>query len=118
MVQYVPPFFFFFSSRRRHTRFDCDWSSDVCSSDLAPLAGPVTEVNKALEGDPALVNRDPYGARWQITLRGKNSAELDHLLTSEAYNKQIAQERRQACSHSRSTATPASHSKPTVAYAS
>src|SRR2546430_7424808 len=29
-VRYV----FFFSSRRRHTRFDCDWSSDVCSSDL------------------------------------------------------------------------------------
>src|SRR5688572_32539043 len=28
-------YFFFFSSRRRHTRFDCDWSSDVCSSDLA-----------------------------------------------------------------------------------
>src|SRR2546430_11445529 len=27
---------FFFSSRRRHTRFDCDWSSDVCSSDLRP----------------------------------------------------------------------------------
>src|SRR3989475_9535600 len=25
---------FFFSSRRRHTRFDCDWSSDVCSSDI------------------------------------------------------------------------------------
>src|SRR6266853_3873348 len=29
--------FFFFSSRRRHTRFDCDWSSDVCSSDLHQL---------------------------------------------------------------------------------
>src|SRR5438270_13303591 len=28
---------FFFSSRRRHTRFDCDWSSDVCSSDLSRL---------------------------------------------------------------------------------
>src|SRR5207237_2309601 len=27
--------FFFFSSRRRHTRFKCDWSSDVCSSDLS-----------------------------------------------------------------------------------
>src|SRR5438034_5544216 len=27
-------FFFFFSSRRRHTRSLCDWSSDVCSSDL------------------------------------------------------------------------------------
>src|SRR2546430_4131366 len=32
---------FFFSSRRRHTRFDCDWSSDVCSSDL--LASKVSE---------------------------------------------------------------------------
>src|SRR2546430_17023742 len=31
-------FFFFFSSRRRHTRFDCDWSSDVCSSDLSSSA--------------------------------------------------------------------------------
>src|SRR5688572_32515745 len=30
--------FFFFSSRRRHTRFDCDWSSDVCSSDLKPFS--------------------------------------------------------------------------------
>src|SRR2546430_9480605 len=30
----VSYFLFFFSSRRRHTRFDCDWSSDVCSSDL------------------------------------------------------------------------------------
>src|SRR5256886_11072657 len=29
---------FFFSSRRRHTRFDCDWSSDVCSSDLGWLS--------------------------------------------------------------------------------
>src|SRR5690606_41120755 len=28
--------YFFFSSRRRHTRFSRDWSSDVCSSDLAP----------------------------------------------------------------------------------
>src|SRR5271165_1885750 len=36
-------YFFFFSSRRRHTRFSRDWSSDVCSSDLAarPCAGDV-----------------------------------------------------------------------------
>src|SRR5260221_8727200 len=35
------PKFFFFSSRRRHTRSLCDWSSDVCSSDLmATLLGP------------------------------------------------------------------------------
>src|SRR5690242_21431793 len=31
-------FFFFFSSRRRHTRLTCDWSSDVCSSDLCRSA--------------------------------------------------------------------------------
>src|SRR5260370_15717115 len=31
---------FFFSSRRRHTRFKCDWSSDVCSSDLTATQAP------------------------------------------------------------------------------
>src|SRR2546430_5204927 len=37
-LRYVMLFvFFFFSSRRRHTRFDCDWSSDVCSSDLRQI---------------------------------------------------------------------------------
>src|SRR5690625_6600409 len=43
LVHFVPifvlgPGFFFFSSRRRHTRWPRDWSSDVCSSDLASLA--------------------------------------------------------------------------------
>src|SRR2546430_10494320 len=40
--------YFFFSSRRRHTRFDCDWSSDVCSSDL--LTG------SSLRADERIVN--------------------------------------------------------------
>src|SRR2546430_3088259 len=35
--------FFFFSSRRRHTRFDCDWSSDVCSSDLSWISRGVLQ---------------------------------------------------------------------------
>src|SRR2546427_147419 len=45
-------YFFFFSSRRRHTRFDCDWSSDVCSSDLLfgvrvyPLRGKHADAKK------------------------------------------------------------------------
>src|SRR5690242_21572293 len=34
-------FFFFFSSRRRHTRLPCDWSSDVCSSDLGGRGDPL-----------------------------------------------------------------------------
>src|SRR5438309_8553715 len=37
VCRYVCSFDFFFSSRRRHTRWNCDWSSDVCSSDLAGL---------------------------------------------------------------------------------
>src|SRR5688572_32461967 len=41
--------FFFFSSRRRHTRFDCDWSSDVCSSDL-PVDG-LEELEELVPGD-------------------------------------------------------------------
>src|SRR5256886_7912370 len=43
-------FFFFFSSRRRHTRFDCDWSSDVCSSDLLRRRPPEL-ADVAPEGD-------------------------------------------------------------------
>src|SRR2546430_5424868 len=42
---------FFFSSRRRHTRFDCDWSSDVCSSDLEDH--PLRQL--ALKNDLAMI---------------------------------------------------------------
>src|SRR2546430_14654472 len=41
--------FFFFSSRRRHTRFDCDWSSDVCSSDLDRVASMMWNHSSHLE---------------------------------------------------------------------
>src|SRR3989475_12056169 len=49
--------FFFFSSRRRHTRFDCDWSSDVCSSDLVadddrlPGVEPSQSAERAAAGE-------------------------------------------------------------------
>src|SRR2546427_1553113 len=46
-------FFFFFSSRRRHTRFDCDWSSDVCSSDLSArrrTRRPTSRAQEQLDG--------------------------------------------------------------------
>src|SRR2546427_12564318 len=49
--------FFFFSSRRRHTRFDCDWSSDVCSSDLGRLSVPPADLcfrRRALALRPSL----------------------------------------------------------------
>src|SRR2546428_5388583 len=46
--------FFFFSSRRRHTRSDRDWSSDVCSSDLAGHAHDFDDTNFALMGHPSV----------------------------------------------------------------
>src|SRR2546427_1210644 len=49
-------FFFFFSSRRRHTRFDCDWSSDVCSSDLYRDRFPA-------RGNTGIGREDPPG-QW------------------------------------------------------
>src|SRR6266480_5969254 len=42
-------FFFFFSSRRRHTRLTCDWSSDVCSSDLSVYDEPKQMVKVGVE---------------------------------------------------------------------
>ncbi|HVH10924.1 MAG TPA: glycine cleavage system protein GcvH [Gemmatimonadales bacterium] len=61
-------------------------------SDLyAPVAGTVTEVNGALDADPALVNRDPYGAGWMIKLRVKDPKEVDQLLDSNGYAKHIGQ---------------------------
>src|SRR2546427_12306385 len=67
-------FFFFFSSRRRHTRFDCDWSSDVCSSDLwaligSPTSGFVNQIWRALGGDGHLIDiNTPWGIAWVMAL--------------------------------------------------
>jgi glycine cleavage system H protein len=54
-----------------------------------PVAGTVVEANGALEGDPALVNRDPYDAGWMIKLKLKNSADVSGLLDAGAYEKHI-----------------------------
>src|SRR2546430_9631918 len=53
----------FFSSRRRHTRFDCDWSSDVCSSDLSIIA-------HKCHGRHKWHNRDDHGQRFHRDFRG------------------------------------------------
>jgi glycine cleavage system H protein len=61
-------------------------------SDLyCPVAGEVVETNGALEGDPALVNRDPYGDGWMIKLKVKNAAALGQLLTAADYAKHIGE---------------------------
>jgi glycine cleavage system H protein len=55
-------------------------------SDLfLPVSGTVTEVNAALEAQPELVNTDPYGAGWMIKLTVENVADIEKLMTAEAY---------------------------------
>src|SRR2546427_9693215 len=54
--------FFFFSSRRRHTRFDCDWSSDVCSSDL-PVNLGLFSLGLRPDGRVFLLQPSPHGGR-------------------------------------------------------
>ena len=54
-----------------------------------PVAGTVLEANGALEGDPALVNRDPYGGGWMIKLKLKNPADVGGLLDAGAYEKHL-----------------------------
>lgn len=58
---------------------------------FCPLAGDVVEVNEALEGDPSLVNQDPYGEGWMITLRVRNPSGIDQLLSAEDYAQHIGQ---------------------------
>src|SRR2546427_6007667 len=67
--------FFFFSSRRRHTRFDCDWSSDVCSSDLVLTADITMETKRrALETGAKAFRTEPFD-QVEVLLRTRNLLE-------------------------------------------
>src|SRR5882762_2510051 len=56
--------FFFFSSRRRHTRFKCDWSSDVCSSDLSSRRSVSLPNGPARPLLPTTLRRVAGGLEW------------------------------------------------------
>jgi glycine cleavage system H protein len=59
-------------------------------SDLyMPAGGEVVAVNDALNDDPSLINSDPYGDGWLVTIRIKGSGELDGLLGPDDYAKHI-----------------------------
>ncbi len=59
-------------------------------SDLfMPLSGEVVTFNEALEDEPELINKDPYGKGWIIKVKVKNPAEMEELLDADAYKKYI-----------------------------
>lgn len=61
-------------------------------SDLyCPVAGEVVDVNDAIDDDPSLVNTDPYGEGWMISLRVDDPGEVDELLDVAGYAEHIGE---------------------------
>ena len=67
-------------------------SVKAASDIYAPVSGKVTAVNAALQSDPALMNKDPYGAGWLLRMAPSNAAEWDTLLDAAAYEKETGKE--------------------------
>ncbi len=64
-------------------------SVKTASDIYSPVTGEITQVNKAVVDNPALVNTEPYAGGWFYKLKLENPAELSQLLTPEQYTKQI-----------------------------
>ena len=60
-------------------------SVKAASDIYMPVSGEVIENNSALEDDPGLVNKDPYGDGWLFSIKPSNPSELDQLLDATAY---------------------------------
>jgi len=57
----------------------------------SPVSGEVVEVNDTLDGDPGIINRDPYGDGWMIKLKVKKPDELTQLLSASDYAGHIGE---------------------------
>ena len=64
-------------------------SVKAASDIYAPVKGTIVEVNKALEADPGLINREPYGQGWIFVLKLDSADDLKQLKDAGAYKKQI-----------------------------
>ncbi len=59
------------------------------SDAFLPVSGEIAEVNPAIDADPALVNRDPYGEGWMVKVRMSDPAEVEALLSAKQYEALI-----------------------------
>ena len=64
-------------------------SVKAASDIYAPVKGTVAEANKALEADPGLINREPFGQGWLFVMKIDNPDDLKNLKDAAAYKKQI-----------------------------
>jgi glycine cleavage system H protein len=67
-------------------------SVKAASEVYAPVTGEVVEVNKDLEGDPALVNREAEGSAWFMRVKLKDKSELADLMDKAACDKFVAEQ--------------------------
>lgn len=58
---------------------------------FSPVAGEVVEINTALENDPSLVNKDPYGDGWMIKIQLQKPTEVNELLTAADYAQHVGE---------------------------
>jgi glycine cleavage system H protein len=65
-------------------------SVKAASDIYAPVKGKVVEVNRALEANPGLINREPFGEGWIFVLRIDDAGDLKQLRDAAAYKKQIS----------------------------
>jgi len=73
----------------KHDVFGTIEAVKAVSELFSPLAGEVVEINSRLDGEPALVNSDPYGEGWMIRLRPDDAAAVDSLMDASAYESHI-----------------------------
>ncbi|MCY0904210.1 glycine cleavage system protein GcvH [Arthrobacter sp. H14-L1] len=64
-------------------------STKSVSDIYAPLSGEVSARNEALDGDPALINSDPYGTGWLLEIKLDDVASVEGLLSASAYEQQV-----------------------------
>lgn len=67
-------------------------STKATSSVIAPVSGTIIEVNDKLEESPEIINEDPYGKGWIITIEMSDPSELENLLDSSEYEKYVEEE--------------------------
>jgi glycine cleavage system H protein len=67
-------------------------SVKAVSDIYAPVSGDVIAINEKLETDPTILSQDPYGKGWLVKVKIEKGTTLDHLLTAEQYQQQIASE--------------------------
>ena len=56
---------------------------------LLPVGGEIVEFNEALEGEPALVNSDPYGEGWIVKIKMTDPAQVNELMDAAAYTTML-----------------------------